>query len=139
MGSRGFTLFEIVLVVSIIAILLAIGIPSLLNSRKSGNEASAISGLRTINACNQQYKTRYGRFALSLANLSSARMIDQQIGSGQKSGYQFTYTGVQFTWSVTARPATTGVTGDRSFFVDQTGVLRGVAAGTATSASPPLQ
>ena len=46
----GFTLIELMIVVSIIAIIAAIAIPSLLRARISANEASAISSLRTLSS-----------------------------------------------------------------------------------------
>lgn len=139
MHSRGFTLVEFMITIAVIAIVLGVAIPSLMASRKSSNEASAIASLRTVNAVNQQYKTRFGRFAGSLANLSASGMIDQTLGAGQKAGFNFTYFGTTTSWTTMAAPTTSGVTGNRSFFVDQTGVLRFAATGTATSASPPLQ
>ena len=78
------------IVVAIIAIIAAIAIPSLLNARKAGNEASAISSLRTLSTVNQQYRTRFQSYAGSLANLSAASYIDSVLGSGTKAGYAFT-------------------------------------------------
>ena len=54
--EQGFTLIELMIVVAIIA---AIAIPSLMNARKAGNEASAISSLRTLCTVNNQYRTRF--------------------------------------------------------------------------------
>ena len=136
--EQGFTLIELMIVVAIIAIIAAIAIPSLLNARKAGNEASAISSLRTLGTVNEQYRTRYQTYTSSLANLSAAGYIDSVLASGTKSGYVFTYSGSTNTWTVSATPSTTGTTGDRGFFVDQTGVIRFAASGAATSASAPL-
>ena len=136
--DSGFTLIELMIVIAIIAIIAAIAIPSLLNARKSGKEASAICSLRTLSTVNQQYRTRFQSYAGSLANLSAATYIDSVLGSGTKSGYNFTYTGTTNTWSVSAVPSTPGTDGDRGFFVDTSGVLRFAPAGAATSASNPL-
>jgi len=136
--EKGFTLIELMIVVAIIAIIAAIAIPSLLNARKAGNESSAISSLRTLATTNNMYRTRYQTYTSSLANLSAAGYIDSILGSGTKSGYVFTYSGSTNTWTVSATPSTTGTTGDRGFFVDQTGVIRFAASGAATSASSPL-
>ena len=136
--AQGFTLIELMIVVAIIAIIAAIAIPSLLNARKAGNEASAISSMRTLTTVNEQYRTRFQNYSSSLANLSTAGYIDSVLGSGTKSGYGFTYGGGTNTWTASAVPSTAGTTGDRGFFVDESGVIRFAATGAATATSPPL-
>ncbi len=136
--EQGFTLIELMIVVAIIAIIAAIAIPSLLNARKAGNEASAISSLRTLTTVNEQYRTRFGSYASSLANLSASSYIDSVLGSGTKSGYTFGYGGATNTWESTSNPTTVGTTGDRSFYANQTGVIRGQAGAGASSASNPI-
>ncbi|MBN1419109.1 MAG: prepilin-type N-terminal cleavage/methylation domain-containing protein [Planctomycetes bacterium] len=137
--KSGFTLIELMIVVAIIAIIAAIAIPSLLNARKSGNEASAISSLRTLCTVNEQYRTRYQAYGGSLANLNAAGYIDSVLSGGAKSGYTFTYASTSAnTWTCNANPTTAGTTGDRGFFADQTGVIRFVASGAADATSAPL-
>lgn len=136
--NHGFTLIELMIVVAIIAIIAAIAIPSLLNARKAGNEASAISSLRTLTTVNEQYRTRFQSYSSSLANLSTERYIDNVLGAGAKSGYTFTFTGATNTWSCTSSPTTPGTTGDRYFFVDQSGVIRFSSTGTAASTNPAI-
>ena len=138
--NEGFTLIELMIVVSIIAIIAAIAIPSLLAARISGNEASAISSLRTLSTVQEQFRTRFGAYAAVLTDLSANNYIDNVLGAGAKSGYAFT--GLTATgntlWQINANPATPGTTGDRGFFVDQTGVIRFVTSGTAGAGSPPI-
>jgi len=129
--NQGFTLIELMIVVAIIAIIAAIAIPSLLNARKAGNEASAISSLRTMTTVNEQYRTRFGAYADALATLNTEGYIDNVLSTGAKSGYTFGYTGGANTWSCTADPTDPTVTGDRYFFVDQSGVIRFNAAAQA--------
>lgn len=133
--NQGFTLIELMIVVAIIAIIAAIAIPSLLNARMSGNEASAISSLRTLTTVNEQYRTRFGEYAADLTELEGEDYIDSVLGSGAKSGYTFTYTLVsaETDWEVEAVPDTVGTTGERGFFVDESGVIRFTADGTAPS------
>jgi len=123
--------------------------PNLLNARQSGNEASAISSLRTITTASEQYKNGRGCYAGSLANLESAKYIDTLLGKGNKSGYKFDYsTSTGNEWTCTASPVVEGTTGNRFFFVDESGVIRVSTKGIAnlsselldsevSSASPP--
>jgi type IV pilus assembly protein PilA len=136
--QEGFTLIELMIVVAIIAIIAAIAIPSLLNARKAGNEASAISSLRTLTTVNEQYRTRFQSYSNSLANLSATGYIDSVLGAGAKSGYTFTYAGATNTWSCGGAPTTVGTTGDRRFYADQTGVIRFNSTGAAGAGDPPI-
>ena len=136
--KEGFTLIELMIVVSIIAIIAAIAIPSLLAARISGNEASAISSLRTLTTVQEQYRTRFGDYAAALTDLSTAGYIDGVLGAGAKSGYTFQNMAAtnNTLWSIEAVPTTAGTTGERAFFVDQTGVIR-FSTGAAASAADP--
>ena len=136
--EHGFTLIELMIVVAIIAIIAAIAIPSLLNARKAGNEASAISSLRTLTTVNEQYRTRFSEYGSVLTDIQDAGYIDSVLGAGTKSGYTFTYNGGTNTWNVAADPVTSGTTGDRFFFVDQTGVIRSDTTATADSGDNPI-
>ena len=130
MKREGFTLIELMIVVAIIAIIAAIAIPSLLTAKKSGHEAAIIASLRTISSTQEQYRTRFGTYG-TLAQLSGAGFIDAVLGSGSKSGYYIETTGVTSTaWACRAKPVTQGSTGDRSFWVDESGVIRFEADGT---------
>ncbi len=136
--EQGFTLIELMIVVAIIAIIASIALPSLLSARKSGNEMSAITSLRTLMTVNVQYRSRFSEYGADLADLQTTGYIDSVLGAGTKSGYTFTYEGATDTWSVAAAPVTMTTTGDRSFFVDQTGVIRSVEGTSASSTSGPI-
>src|SRR6476619_7532473 len=96
-NQKGFSLVELLVVVIIIAIVAAIAIPNLLASRRSANEASAISSLRTIHSAEATYQatqgnnTNYGDLAALRAATSPDPngLIDTALGSGSKSGYTF--------------------------------------------------
>ena len=136
--EQGFTLIELMIVVAIIAIIAAIAIPSLMNARKAGNEASAISSLRALTTTQEQYRTRFQVYAPTLADLQAAGYIDDVLATGVKSGYTFSDpAGTATTWSVVSSPSG-AETGDRGFFVDQTGVIRWAEPAPADVNSQPL-
>lgn len=141
--KRGFTLIELMIVIAIIAIIAAIAIPNLLAARKQGNEASAISSMRTLNTAQVLYRESFreadgsGRaiFASDIAELSAAGtdLIDDTLGSGQRQGYAYQIaegaTAPQFSWDAGAAPINEN-TGDRWFYIDSSGVVRFSQTGT---------
>ncbi|OQX81369.1 MAG: hypothetical protein B6D56_02675 [Candidatus Omnitrophica bacterium 4484_70.1] len=139
---KSFTLVEIMIVVAIIALLAAIAIPSFLRARLNANESAAVSALHTISTAAQSYRSVNPKYPSALTSLSSAEpaYIDSVLGSGAKQGYSFYLEGHTYTFSATARPVTYGKTGVRSFYVDESGIIRYTTANaTPTTTSPVLE
>lgn len=131
---RGFTLVEIMIVVAIIALLAAIAIPNLLRARHNANEAAAISALKTISTACESYRAAQTptNYPTSLVTLGNAvppyidnTLRDATAVTSSRQGYYFTYSWVtKNEYTCLATPASTGVTGTRIFFVDESGVIR---------------
>lgn len=111
--EKGFSLIELIIVVTIIGIISMIAVPNLIKSRQAANEASAISSLGLIYRAEMNYQLSRGNgnFA-DIPTLYSNNFIDITIGTPPhtKSGYQFevdTYpasSGVVAKFDLRARP-----------------------------------
>jgi prepilin-type N-terminal cleavage/methylation domain-containing protein len=152
---NGFSLIELLLVVTVILIISAIAVPNFLRSRQRANEASAVASIRVINTASVTYSMTYPNlgYPASLATLGGANpctasstqacLIDDLIAQGVKSGYSFIWTGdgatPSVTYTVAGTPQAVGSSGQRMFCTDQTGVIRYDPTGSGcTSASSAL-
>lgn len=153
--EAGFSLVELLIVVSILLIIAAMAIPNFLRARMAANEASTVGSCRSLNTAEFTYSAFYQRgYTATLAQLGppasgpatadAADLIDAVLASGTKSGYAYTYTPgslVAGTWSAyqfRAAPTRPNDTGTRYFFTDPSGVIRVNVGGPAGPSSSPL-
>jgi type IV pilus assembly protein PilA len=148
--QEGFSLIELLIVVAIILIIAAIAIPNLRQARITANETSAVGSLRTINVAEIAYSSTYPTvgFTCSLTALASpsgstsqssasAGLIDSGLSSGSKAGYSFALMGCgssapAVTYQSGAAPASPGLTGQRYFCSDSSGVIKYEGSGISS-------
>ncbi len=151
----GFSLIELLIVVAIILIIAAIALPNLMRSRIAANETTAIANLRTISTANVIYTTQWGiGYAAQLADLggsgaispTSAQLLDPILAGSTKNGYTYTYVagpvspgGTIDTYSINVDPQNPGTSGQRYFFMNESGVIRQNATAVATVSDMPIQ
>jgi type IV pilus assembly protein PilA len=131
---RGFSLIELLIVVAIILIIITMAVPQYNKAQRFARETAAVGAVRTLHQMQVQYQSQYGRYATSLTELgppangadtpASAGLIGGDLASGVKGGYKFTMTGNAAGYQINATPTSYGSSGNRSFYSDQTMVIR---------------
>ncbi len=88
-------------------------------------ESAAIGALRAVAAAQAKYREGEKKFAPSLEALGNARLIDPVLATGANRGYAFRLLGAdEGGFRVLATPQEPGVSGNRTFFLDESGVIR---------------
>lgn len=142
--EKGYSLIELLISLMIVLILAGVSIPNYLGARARANEASAASSVRAIASAQNLYRTTYGSFT-ELINLGGDYLTDNVLAAGYKSGYVFASgPGASSTleFSVEATPALSigySATGNRTYYGDQSAVVRFAMMADADSSSPPIQ
>ncbi len=105
-NNRGFSLLELLIVVAIILIIATIAIPSLLRSRQSAQESSAVAQVRTVNTAEITYlSSNQGSYG-KIPELITQGLLDTRF-AGSVSGYNFAVDASGSDYTVTATPTST--------------------------------
>ncbi len=148
-NRRGFTLIELIIVCAIIAILGGIAVAEMNQQLMMAHETAATQEIKTIHTAEAQYYAQFGKYASDLVALGprgarpigaeAAGLIPENLASGKKSGFVFEVGPTAEGYAVIAVPEKFGKSGRRSFYSDQTLVIRtSWTAEAANANSPPI-
>jgi type IV pilus assembly protein PilA len=137
---------ELLIVVAILMIIGAIAIPRISTAMMNAKEMAATREMHNLITAETQYMSQFGRYAASLQELgpptsgqpnpSGADLITKDMAAGLKNGYKYNLQGSPQGFFIQAIPQQFGNSGRRTFYTDQTGVIRqnwGQEPATATS------
>jgi type IV pilus assembly protein PilA len=144
---RGFTLIELLIVIAIIVVLISAAAPKFSQYLMYARETAALGAIRTIHTAQTQYSSQFGRYATSLTELgppasgqagqAAADLIGGDLALGLKGGYKFVLEQTPTGYRIIATPALYNSTGRRSFYSDQTMLLRENLGPEPASANSP--
>jgi type IV pilus assembly protein PilA len=146
-SAAGFTLVELLIVMSVILILITLAIPLTQAVIRKTNETSAANSVKFLVTEENNYASTYPSrgFSCSLAAMGghpgtepptpdSAQMISDDLAGGHKAGYTFTIGKCVKTtvnnvdqvnsYEIVAQPTAVGKSGNRSFCADENGEIR---------------
>jgi type IV pilus assembly protein PilA len=136
-GGKGFataglvtSVLSVVIIVPV-GIIAAIAIPNLLAARAAANEGSTIRALRQVSAAESTYSSIHGTYG-TLEELAAEQLIDGDIVAGTRNGYRIkidlsnSQDADTLGFQLVAVPLTYPNSGRRSFYLDETGVIRAV-------------
>lgn len=132
--ERGFTLIELLIVMAIILVIAAIAVPQLGKQLMAAHENAVVQTIRNLHADEAQYYAQFQTYATSLTQLgppasgpagpAAADLIPKELSEGHGSGYTFTLSGSPSGYVINAVPDQFGSSGSKTFYSDQTMVIR---------------
>jgi type IV pilus assembly protein PilA len=139
--SAGFSLIELIIVVTIIGIIAAIAVPNLVSARRTAQESSAIAIVKSLVKAEGMYFSSYGNQSTygTINDLVARNCIDSSLLTEARNYYTFQVNLTSaITYSITATPGADVASQMRHFYGDESGVIRHAMGAAATITSPPI-
>ena len=134
---RGFTIVELMIVLIVIAILVTASMPMLLRTKVTSNETVVQEDLKAVAAAVEIYRNNQPNlvYPQSLSDLKG--FLDGAVAAGMQHGYHFVLVGSSngLTYGCVAYPIKVGATGNRSFCMDQSGIIKQYSQETRSDGS----
>jgi len=157
-APRSNTKLVVIIVVALVAvfalfaiggIVAAVAVPRFAGAQTRAQEMVAIQNIKLIASAQVQYYSLYGHYARNLSELGppssgppgplSADLIPADLAAGTRGGYTFILRSSPTGYTLNANPVKYGTTGRRTFFFDESMVIRvNAGPGPATVSSKEL-
>lgn len=144
MKQDGFSLVELLIVVAILGVVSAIAVPNVIKARRAAYEANALSYVKSWVPGQEMYRRVHGTYATADEDLVIEKFVNKALNAnGNADDTAFNYSIDSETsdyprWWGTARRRSS-MTASRSFYIDQTGVIRYDVSSIPNAADPPIQ
>jgi len=126
LSGRSVTLFAVVGIRVLLYLAAPLGERPAYKARRYAHETAALKALQTLNTAQVQYNSQFGRYARAVTGLgpSASSLIPPDLAAGEKLGYNFTLTGTPTGYAITAVPSVLRSAGMRTFYSDQSLIIR---------------
>ncbi len=124
-NKTGFTLVEIMVVVTVIGLLATIAMPNLLRARRQANEAAAQATLKTISSSLESYYALNNQYPDDTTSLTGATppYLSVDYFTAPRNGYSYSAAGLaQFSYDITAVPVSSSM-GTHSYTISTGSVM----------------
>jgi hypothetical protein len=127
--------------VGLLPLIVVIALPPAVRTPTAySREMTAVKAITTIHTAETQYYSQYGHYATLLAQLgpNGAELIDKDLASGRKAGFEFVLRQTQGGYSVSARPVGFARSGAHTYYSDQSMSIHEHDGGEPATVGDPL-
>jgi type IV pilus assembly protein PilA len=154
--NRGFSLMELLIVVTVILIIAAIAVPKFVEMKRQATATAAVANLKSLNNALAAFNSQYADVGYppsltalgpttAMPSSTLANLVDESLASCTtipKQGYSYAYTAtgtgsLMTAYTINANPISINVA-NRYFFTDQGLSIRYSDGSAASVNSPPI-